>query len=158
MGELSSSAEKVQMALQALGFSGEVLELPDTTRSAAEAAVAIGCDVAQIAKSLVFRKTQSDRPLLVIASGVNRVNEKAISQRVGEKIAKADAEFVRQQTGFAIGGIPPVGHTNPIETLIDEDLLQYSEIWAAAGNPNAVFRLTPENLRQLTQGQVISVK
>jgi prolyl-tRNA editing enzyme YbaK/EbsC (Cys-tRNA(Pro) deacylase) len=158
MGELSSSAEKVQMALQALGFSGEVLELPNTTRSAAEAAVAIGCDVAQIAKSLVFRKTQSDRPLLVIASGVNRVNEKAISQRVGEKIAKADAEFVRQQTGFAIGGIPPVGHTNPIETLIDEDLLQYSEIWAAAGNPNAVFRLTPENLRQLTQGQVISVK
>jgi prolyl-tRNA editing enzyme YbaK/EbsC (Cys-tRNA(Pro) deacylase) len=155
---LSASAQRVQSALQELGFSGRVMELPDTTRSAAEAAAAIGCEVAQIAKSLVFRKTQSDRPLLVIASGINRVNEKAISKLVGEKIAKADAEFVRQQTGFAIGGIPPVGHVNAIETLIDEDLLQYSEIWAAAGNPNAVFRLTPEELLQLTQASVVSVK
>src|SRR5687767_14900136 len=118
---LRGSARRVQDALREQGFGFEVVELPQSTRSAAEAAQAVGCQVAQIAKSLVFRGTESGRPVLVIASGANRVNERRVSEFIGERIGKADADFVREATGFAIGGVPPVGHTQPVETLIDED-------------------------------------
>jgi len=155
--ELSASAKKVQEALQALGLTLQVVELPASTRTAIEAAQAVGCQVGQIVKSLVFRKATSGEPLLVAASGANRVNEAWISQLIGEPISKADADFVRQQTGFAIGGVPPVGHSQPIQTLIDQDLLQYAEIWAAAGTPNAVFRLTPGDLVKMTGGKVARV-
>jgi prolyl-tRNA editing enzyme YbaK/EbsC (Cys-tRNA(Pro) deacylase) len=158
MADLSPSAQKVQDALLEAGFSNMVMELPATTRSAAEAATAIGCEVDQIAKSLIFRMQQSERPLLVIASGSNRVNEKQISRLINEPIGKADADFVRQWTGFAIGGVPPLGHANPIKTLIDQDLQQHDQIWAAAGTPFAVFRLTPTELIEMTQGQIIDVK
>lgn len=155
---LSRSAQRVQDALSALGFAmGQVVELPASTRTAAEAAAAIGCTVAQIAKSLVFRGVQSGEPVLVIVSGVNRVNEARLAEILGEPIAKADADFVRAQTGFVIGGVPPVGHTRPLRTFIDEDLRQYQEIWAAAGTPHAVFRLTPADLERLTGGAVIRV-
>ena len=157
MEELSSSARKVQQALQKLGLSPQVVELPASTRTAVEAAQAIGCQVGQIAKSLVFRKTISGKPLLVIASGSHRVDEGKLEKLVGEPIGKADADFVRQHTGYVIGGVPPVGHREPLETLIDEDLLQYGEIWAAAGTPNAVFRLTPEDLVRMTMGKVAGV-
>jgi len=136
----------------------QVVELPHTTRSAAEAAQAIGCRVEQIAKSLVFRGQRTHRPILVIASGPNRVNEGKIGELVSEPIGKADADFVRQRTGFVIGGVPPLAHLEPLETFIDQDLLQYEEIWAAAGNPNAVFRLTPVDLIKMTGGRVVSVK
>jgi len=155
---LSPSAQKVQDALHRLGFSNRVIELPDTTRTAAEAAAAIGCTVAQIAKSLVFQTRTSGRPVLVIASGVNRVNEKRMRALLGEKIRRPDADFVRQRTGFVIGGVPPIGHAEPLDTFIDEDLLQFEEIWAAAGNPFAVFKLTPDELVRMTGGQVIGVK
>lgn len=155
---LNGSAQKVQAALQQLGLTLQVVELPDTTRSAVEAARAIGCGVEQIAKSLVFRSSQTHRPVLVIASGPNRVNEKRIGELLGEPIEKADAEFVRQKTGFAIGGVPPVGHVEMPEIFIDEDLLTYNEIWAAAGTPHAVFRLLPADLITMTSGRVVSIK
>ena len=156
-GPLSSSAQKVQDALHALGMTLQVVELPDSTRTAVEAAQAVGCQVGQIVKSLIFKAKRSQRPVLVIASGANRVNEKAIEALIGEPLGKADADFVRQHTGFAIGGVPPVGHTEPVETFVDEDLLQYSEIWAAAGTPNAVFRLAPPDLVRMTGGQVVKI-
>jgi prolyl-tRNA editing enzyme YbaK/EbsC (Cys-tRNA(Pro) deacylase) len=155
---LSASARKVQAALDSLGLPLQVVELPASTRTAVEAAQAIGCQVGQIVKSLVFRRKNTGLPLLVIASGANRVNEKKINEEIGEMIGKADADFVRQQTGFAIGGVPPLGHTQPIQTLIDADLFNYQEIWAAAGTPFAVFRLTPADLVTITQGRVLEIK
>lgn len=134
-----------------------VVELPASTRTSQEAAAAIGCTVSQIAKSLVFRGAQSNKPVMVIASGTNRVNEARLSELIGEPTAKADANFVRTHTGFAIGGVAPVGHATPIEIYIDQDLLQFEQIWAAAGTPNAVFELTPENLVKMTNGKVVSI-
>lgn len=107
-------------------------------------------------KSLIF-KTQSNKPILILASGVNRVNEKIIEAELQEKISKADADFTRHVTGFAIGGVPPVAHLTPIKTFIDKDLLQYKELWAAAGTPHAVFCLTPDELQKLTEGAVIAI-
>ena len=154
---LNPSAMRVQEALNAIGLQLEVVELPDSTRTSQEAAQALGCQVGQIAKSIVFQTLTSHRPVLVVASGSNRVNEKIISQWVGEEIGKADADFVRSHTGFVIGGVPPLGHAEPIGTFLDQDLLQYSEIWAAAGTPHAVFRLAPDDLRRMTHGTLISI-
>jgi len=154
---LSPSAQRVQAALAERGFAFTVRELPASTRTAAEAAAAIGCEVAHIAKSLVFRGAQSNGPVLVVASGTNRVDEARVAELLGEPIAKADAAFVREATGFAIGGIPPVGHAHPLPTLVDRDLLQFPEIWAAAGTPHAVFRLTPADLVELCGGRVARI-
>ena len=156
--QLSSSAKKVQEVLKVLGLELQVVELQETTRTSADAARAVGCEVGQIAKSLVFRGQKTQRPILVIASGSNRVNEKRVGELISEPLGKADAEFVRQKTGFVIGGVPPVGHAEKLEVFIDEDLLQYGEIWAAAGTPNAVFRLTPSDLVRITEGRVIGIK
>jgi prolyl-tRNA editing enzyme YbaK/EbsC (Cys-tRNA(Pro) deacylase) len=155
---LSASAQKVQDALEVLGVSLKVVELPGSTRTAVEAAQAIGVQVGQIVKSLVFKSKRTQRPILVIASGANRVKEKNIEVLIDEPLGKADADFVREQTGFAIGGVPPVGHAQPIETFIDRDLLQYDEIWAAAGTPHAVFRLTPDELIRITSGTLVDIK
>jgi prolyl-tRNA editing enzyme YbaK/EbsC (Cys-tRNA(Pro) deacylase) len=155
---LSPSAQRVQNALTAAGFTNRVVEHAQTTRSAKEAATAIGCSVAQIAKSLIFKTRQTSQAILVIASGPNRVNEVRLQDLAGEAIEKADADFAQETTGFAIGGIPPLGHRSPIKTYIDEDLLKFAEIWAAAGNPNAVFRLTPHELMAMTGGEVVSIK
>ena len=155
---LKASAQRVQAALAELGFAFDVREFPESTRTSAEAAAAIGCAVGQIAKSLVFRARQSGRPVLVIASGANRVDENKIGRLIGEKIGRADAAFVREKTGFAIGGVPPLGHAEPPLALIDEDLLEFSEVWAAAGTPNAVFRLAPGDLAAMTAGRTADVK
>ena len=155
---LKASAQRVQAALAELGLAFDVREFPESTRTSAEAAAAIGCAVGQIAKSLVFRGRQSGRPVLVIASGANRVDENKIGRLIGEKIGRADAAFVREKTGFAIGGVPPLGHTEPPLALIDEDLLEFSEVWAAAGTPNAVFRLAPGDLAAMTAGRTADVK
>jgi prolyl-tRNA editing enzyme YbaK/EbsC (Cys-tRNA(Pro) deacylase) len=155
---LSPSAQKVQDALAGLGLTLQVVELPGSTRTAVEAAQAIGCQVGQIVKSLVFKGKRSERPVLVAASGPNRVDERKIEVLISEPLGKADAEFVRQRTGFVIGGVPPVGHSEQLETFIDQDLLQYDEIWAAAGTPHAVFRLTPADLVKITGGRVVTVK
>ena len=149
------SALKVQAVL---GPRFTVLEFDAGTRTSADAAAAIGCTVAEIAKSLVFRTKETNRPALVVASGVNRVDERKVSALIGEKIVRADADFVREATGFAIGGVPPVGHAKPPITLIDEDLHKFETIWAAAGTPNAVFKLTPAELVELTQGRLAAIK
>lgn len=155
---LSPSAQRVQNALAAQGVALTVVELPQSTRTSAEAAAAVGVDVAQIVKSLIFRAPQSNRAVLVLASGANRVNEKAVAALLGEPLGKADADFVRAQTGFVIGGVSPVGHPAPLPTFIDEDLLTFDVLWAAAGTPNAVFRLTPAELVSLTGGTVAAIK
>ena len=154
---LKPSAQRVQDALAARGFANRVVELPDSTRTAAEAAQAVGCTVGQIAKSLLFQGKQSGRGILVIASGANRVNEKALQALLGEKVSKADADAVRSLTGFVIGGVPPLGHAQPLATYIDAALLQYDQIWAAAGHPNAVFPLTGQELVAMTGGAVVDI-
>ena len=150
----SASALKVQAAL---GDRFKVMEFDASTRTAADAAAAIGCEVAEIAKSLIFRGANSGRAVLIIASGADRVDEKKAAAAVGEPIARADADFVREQTGFAIGGVPPVGHKQQPITLIEESLMRFAEIWAAAGTPNSVFRLTPAELVELTGGRTVAV-
>ncbi len=158
MTELSPSARRVQDALTERGYTNQVVEHTQTTRSAKEAAAAIGCTVGQIAKSLIFRGAATRQAVLIIASGSNRVNEQLVAAVLGENIERADPDFVQAVTGFAIGGIPPIGHKTRLTTLIDQDLNQYTEIWAAAGNPNAVYRLTPAELLEMTGGQVISIQ
>lgn len=155
---LSSSAQKVQEALSQSGLQLQVVELPASTRTSAEAAQAVGCQVGQIAKSLVFKARDTQQPILVIASGANRVDETKVGARLGEAIEKAEADFVRTRTGFVIGGVPPVGHIEKLITFIDEDLLSYEQIWAAAGTPHAVFPLKPAELVYITNGEVIRVK
>jgi prolyl-tRNA editing enzyme YbaK/EbsC (Cys-tRNA(Pro) deacylase) len=154
---LKPSAQKVQDVLFARGYANQVIEFAESTRTAAEAAAAVGCTVGQIAKSLIFRGHTTQRALLIIASGTNRVHEKRMAAHIGEKLDKADAEFVRAVTGFAIGGVPPLGHAQPLTTYIDRALLQYQEIWAAAGHPYAVFRLTPAELLAMTQGEITDI-
>jgi len=155
---LSPSAQRVQDALISAGFNHRVIEHDQTTRSAQDAANTIGCTVGQIAKSLIFQGKNSLSAILVIASGSNRVNESRLCEAAGEPIQKANADFVLQETGFAIGGVPPVGHSRPIKTFIDEDFFQYAQIWAAAGTPNAVFQLTPQELEKMTGGKVLGIK
>jgi prolyl-tRNA editing enzyme YbaK/EbsC (Cys-tRNA(Pro) deacylase) len=157
-GTLKASAQRVQAALAAHGIAAEVREFPASTRTSAEAAAAIGCTIGQIAKSLVFRARTTDRAVMVIASGANRVDEKAVAARLGEPIGRADADFVRARTGFAIGGVPPIGHAEPLPIFIDRDLLAFDEIWAAAGTPNAVFRLRPADLVAMTGGDVADIR
>lgn len=154
---LSPSARKVEEALRAAGFPNAVREFDESTRSSAEAAAAIGCSVAQIAKSVVFR-AGSGRAVLVVASGVNRVDEKRVAEIIGDRIGKADAAFVRDRTGFVIGGVPPLAHDSPPLTLIDRDLLGFDRIWAAAGTPRAIFGLTPAELVAISGGTVCDVK
>jgi prolyl-tRNA editing enzyme YbaK/EbsC (Cys-tRNA(Pro) deacylase) len=153
----SKSVETVQEKLMSYGIATKIIEFSASTRTAQEAADAIGCTVAQIVKSLIFCTQQTNQPILVLASGVNRVNEKVIEQLVGEKIKKADADFVRTVTGFAIGGVPPIGHTQKITTFIDEDLLQYEHVWAAAGTPHTVFSLSSSELARITEGTIIRI-
>lgn len=154
---LKASAQRVQDALHQRGFANQVLELADTARSAAEAAAALGCEVGQIAKSLVFRTRRSGAAVLVVASGTNRVDLAKVEAIVGEPLDRADPGFVREQTGFSIGGVPPVGHARPLTAIVDADLLGHPRIWAAAGHPSAVFSLTPDELVRMTGGRVAPV-
>ncbi len=155
---LSSSARKVQEALNSLGYDFTVIEYAESTRTAQEAAERAGCTLGQITKSMIFKGKTSGKPILVLTSGANRVNEARISEYAGEPIGRADADFVRKTTGFAIGGVPPLGHLQKMETYLDEDLMQYPTIWAAAGTPNAIFELTPADLQKITEGRVVEVK
>lgn len=143
--------------LKQLGLTGQVVEFEQTTRTAADAAAAIGCDVSQIVKSIIFRAQPSGQAVLVLTSGSNRVSEPLVESLVGEKLGKADADFVRSVTGYAIGGVPPFGFQQPQHSYIDENLLSYDLIWAAAGTPNAVFPLRPSDLLQHTAAQAIKV-
>jgi len=155
---LSPSAQKIQDQIKSLGYEYMVIEHTESTRTAQEAADRAGCALGQIVKSLIFKGRQSGKPILVLTSGANRVDEKRISGYAGEPISRADADFVRSVTGFAIGGVPPVGHIQKMETYIDEDFLQYPTIWAAAGTPNAIFELKTEDLQKMTGGKIVQVK
>jgi len=155
---LSPTAQRVQDLLATGGFACTVIEFEKSTRTSQEAAERAGCTLGQITKSLIFRGETSGKAILVLTSGANRVDEKRVGQYAGEPIGRADAAFVRSMTGFAIGGVPPLGHAQQIETYLDEDLMQYATIWAAAGTPNAIFELTPAQLQQMTNGKVTGVK
>ena len=157
MSTLSPSAQKIQNLLNELGFAYTVIEHAESTRTAQEAADQAGCELGQIVKSLIFRGKTSGKPILVLTSGPNRVNEKQISKYAGEPIGKADADFVRAVTGFAIGGVPPIGHAQQMETYLDEDFQKYRTIWAAAGTPNAIFELKTEDLQLMTGGKLVRV-
>lgn len=148
---------RVREALNERGFEPEVVELERTARSAAEAADVLGVRVAQIVKSLVLRGRETGKPVLVLAGGANRVDVNKISRLLPEPVEMADAAYVRAKTGFAIGGVPPVGHAERPETFVDEDLLLERRVWAAAGHTHAVFGLEPAELVRLTGGQVVAV-
>jgi prolyl-tRNA editing enzyme YbaK/EbsC (Cys-tRNA(Pro) deacylase) len=154
---LAAGAQRVQEALCRLGLTTEVIHMPQSTRTAQEAAKTIGCSVSQIIKSILFKGTSTGQPILVLACGSNRVNERIISQKVGEPVAKADAKFVREQSGFVIGGVPPLAHRVSPRTFIDGDLFQFKEAWAAAGTPFEVFRVTAPELQRITGGEVIRI-
>ena len=155
---LSSSAQKVQDALKNLGYDYAVIEFSKSTRTALEAAERVGCEVGQIVKSLIFQGKTSGKPILILTSGANQVDVKRIKVHAEEKIGRAAPAFVRERSGYAIGGIPPLGYLHPIETYVDEDLLQYEKVWAAAGTPNAVFEMDANQLEKMTGGKVIAVK
>ena len=158
MPTLSTSAQKIQDQLKSLGYDYTVIEHTESTRTAQEAADRAGCALGQIVKSLIFKGKDSGKPILVLTSGANRVDEKRISEYAGEAIGRADADFVRTVTGFAIGGVPPIGHAQRMETYLDEDFLLYKTIWAAAGTPNAIFELKTSDLQAMTGGNVVRVK
>jgi prolyl-tRNA editing enzyme YbaK/EbsC (Cys-tRNA(Pro) deacylase) len=149
------SVERVRLALAAAGHPDTIMEFPASTRTAADAAAAVGCTVEQIAKSIVFRA--AERPVVVITSGANRVDPAKAAAALGVKLARADADWVREVTGFAIGGVAPVGHRTPPLLLLDEDLMALDPIWAAAGSPSHVFRTTAAELQRITGARVAPV-
>lgn len=157
MVELSRSARRVAEALREHGIDADVQELPESTRSAADAARTLGCDVAQITKSLVFREVEHDRPVLVLASGPDRVDEQRLAELVGARVEQAPAAWVKQRTGFAVGGVPPLGHREPVTTLVDAGVLAHELVWAAAGTPRAVFAASPQLLCQAAGARTVSV-
>jgi prolyl-tRNA editing enzyme YbaK/EbsC (Cys-tRNA(Pro) deacylase) len=147
----------VQAALHALGLPADVRELADSTRTAPEAAAAVGCELGAIVKSLVMRGARSGEAVLVLVSGDNRADEARVAEAVGEPIGRPDADFVRAATGYAIGGVAPVGHPAPLRTLVDEDLLRFDEVWAAAGTPRTVFPIAPRALAEAAGGRVLAL-
>jgi prolyl-tRNA editing enzyme YbaK/EbsC (Cys-tRNA(Pro) deacylase) len=153
----SASVERVRAALAGAGLSAEIIELPGAARTARAAADFLGCKVAQIANSLVFRAETSDSAVLVMSSGARRVDMARLATVVGEPVGKADADFVRKHTGFVIGGVAPVGHAGELSKFVDRALCAYDEIWAAAGHPHTVFRLTYPDLLRITAGAAVDV-
>jgi prolyl-tRNA editing enzyme YbaK/EbsC (Cys-tRNA(Pro) deacylase) len=154
---LSDAAQRVQDALREAGFTNSVLELAVAVKTAAAAAEAVGCTPAQIVKSLVFQRVTSGAPVLVVASGANRVSEAKLEALLGEPVRMGPPKFVREVTGYAIGGIPPVGHAQKLDTIVDAHLMTLDGLWAAAGHPNSLFALTPDELARMTAGRVAEV-
>ncbi len=155
---LKESSKRLQDKIRTLGFRIEVKQMTKSTRTAVQAAEALGCATAQIVKSLLFRGKRSGRPYLALVSGSNRVDLQRLEKIVGEPVKMADPEFVRRVTGFAIGGVPPAGHRQSVPTFIDEDLLQHRILWAAAGTPDSMFAIGAPDLISLTGGQTVELK
>jgi len=153
---LSRAPARVEAALVAAGVEVDVRTFPQGTRTAEDAAAAIGVEVGQIVKALVFAREGA--PVLALVSGANRADEALLAEAFGGPVGRASAERVRERTGFAIGGVPPVGHLAPLETVVDEDLLRYAVVWAAAGTPTDVFAIAPDDLVRVTDGRVVSLK
>ena len=157
MDDLPRSARRVRDALLALELPADIHRLTDSTRTAPEAAAAVGCELGAIVKSLVFRASGTHTPVLALVSGDNRADEAALEAALGEPVERADADWVREATGYAIGGIPPIGHPRPVRTLVDEDLRRFETVWAAAGTPRAVFPVAPFELERATGGEVVTL-
>jgi prolyl-tRNA editing enzyme YbaK/EbsC (Cys-tRNA(Pro) deacylase) len=155
MNNLPPSAARVAEAARGLGLDIAIRIMTETTRTADEAAAACGTTPAQIVKSLIFEGKESGRPFLFLVSGKNRVDEKAVGARLGEKLTRPDAQRVREITGFAIGGIPPLGHAGELTAYIDPDLLIFEEVWAAAGTPNAIFPVDPKKLAAAARAETM---
>jgi len=155
----AQSAPSVQKALEKHGVDCAVIELSDSTRTVSDAAAEIGCDVGQIVKSLIYKTQSTSEPVLVVVSGHNRLNERSVEHQLGAEVTKANADFARDFTGFSIGGIPPVGHKKSIKLIfIDKALMEFDDVWAAAGTPNTVFNIKSTDLVAMTNGTVISIK
>ncbi|WP_339852326.1 YbaK/EbsC family protein [uncultured Nisaea sp.] len=154
---MSKSVNRVKAAAEAAGLTVEILRMPDSTRTAAEAAAACGCDVAQIVKSLIFKGGESGALKLLLVSGANQVDLEKAAALVGEPLERADPKEVREITGFAIGGVSPLGHMSPVETWMDETLLGFGTVWAAAGAPNAVFEASPDALKKAAGAAVAAL-
>ncbi len=157
---MKPAAEKIQLIINQLGLDSQIVEFSESTRTSAEAAAAIGTSLAQICKSILFAAGEGAEaePVMVIASGANRIDTRKIQSHVGKHLHKATADFVREKTGFAIGGVPPFGHTNPITLFIDQDLLGFDVVYAAGGTPNAIFPIKPADLVRVTGAPVIDVR
>ena len=155
--ELPRSARRVRDALVALELDADIHRLTNSTRTAPEAAAAVGCELGAIVKSLVFRGVESHEPVLALVSGDNRADEALIEAAIGEHVERPDAAYVREVTGYAIGGIPPVGHPAPVRTVLDEDLLRFEQVWAAAGHPHAVFPIEPRTLAAAAGAKVARI-
>ena len=140
---LNPKANQFQKTLKRLGYNNQIIELGKPAGTVQEAALAIGCQIGQIAKSIVLKSLAVKKPLLIIASGSNQINKKVIADHSGEPVEIANPDFVLEKTGFAVGGVPPIGHLQPIKTFIDIDLFRHREIWASGGSPKVVFKLTP---------------
>lgn len=153
---LPDSAQRVADLLQSIGHDKPVVKLPETGKTSAEAALGLGCDVAAIAKSILFRRLSDDGAVMVVTSGARRVDEAKVAALVGP-IGKVDAKFVKARTGYVIGGVCPIGHPEPVLTLIDQSLLALDDVWAAAGHPHAVFNLTPTQLQAMTRAPLVDV-
>ena len=152
---LPRGARRVRTALLELGLPGEIHRLTDSTRTAPEAATAVGCELGAIVKSLVMRGVDSGAPVLALVSGDNRADVALIEAAVDEPVERPDATYVREVTGYAIGGIPPVGHPEPVRTVMDEDLYRFDTVWAAAGHPHAVFPIAPAELAKAAGARVL---
>jgi len=152
-----TSLERVESALKAAGLTTAIQDMPASTRTAEDAASAVGCSVGQIVKSMIFRGKGTGKPILVLTSGLNMVDPKQIETVTNESIGRPDADFVRRETGFAIGGVSPVGHLKSLDIYMDETLMEYPLVWAAAGTPNTVFAIEPDKLRQITGAMIITV-
>ena len=157
MSDLPRSAVRVQDAANTLGLDITVVEMPESTRTAEEAATACACELGQIVKSLIFRGATSQKPYLLLVSGTNRVDETKVAEELGESLERPGADFVRETTGFAIGGVPPFGHAQPLDCYMDRDLTAHDVVWAAAGNPKCLFSVDPNALAETTGARVIAV-
>ena len=158
MRRANAKLDRVKAAAEAAGLAIEIREMPQSTRTAEDAAAACGVKVAQIVKSLVFRKAESRTPVLLLVSGANRVDQAAMRAVIGEKLERMDADAVREVTGFAIGGVAPLGSLTPLATFMDADLMEFPTIWAAAGAPHAVFETTPRALAAATGASIVSFR
>ena len=152
------STDRVRQAAEAAGLAISIREMPQSTRTAEEAAAACGTSVGQIVKSLIFRGAASGEPVLLLVSGANRVDTGAVARTIGEALERMDADAVRSATGFAIGGVAPLGALAPIRTYMDEDLLAFATVWAAAGSPQAVFEVEPRALAAAAGAEIIRVR
>jgi prolyl-tRNA editing enzyme YbaK/EbsC (Cys-tRNA(Pro) deacylase) len=155
---LKHSLQRIQNLLQDYNLEIKVIEFKQLTRTSKEAAELIGCEVGQIAKTLIFKSKKTHKPICVIVSGKNRLDEMKIVRHLGEEIEKPDADFIIEHTQFVIGGIPPIGYPLENKPLIDEDLLMYQEIWASAGTPYVVFRIAPKDLLKITEARVVMLR